>query len=269
MTLIDSPRFNRLSGIVLAYYVLASVFALLLGIVQPATGIPVVIIQLTQFGPMLAVLVVLWLLPGSRGLVRQAGLQSSKAGIAQLGEAVLIVVAIFVVALAWYGLSGHMIDFTNPFDMAHPIWLILIAQFIGAAGEEIGWRCFLQPALQTRMGVLLSSVVVGLLWGVWHVGVFAEGWLYASSFILFAVCLSVILGELLRGKRLKLPTATTFHALINLAMLLWFKEEGGDAYAMATMAVATLIAAVCALIVHSVRTGRGTRKSNNTFPELR
>uniref|UniRef100_UPI0003742F59 hypothetical protein n=1 Tax=Paenibacillus terrigena TaxID=369333 RepID=UPI0003742F59 len=130
MTLIDSPRFNRLSGIVLAYYVLASVFALLLGIVQPATGIPVVIIQLTQFGPMLAVLVVLWLLPGSRGLVRQAGLQSSKAGIAQLGEAVLIVVAIFVVALAWYGLSGHMIDFTNPFDLAHPIWLIVIAQFI-------------------------------------------------------------------------------------------------------------------------------------------
>ncbi|MBE9915881.1 CPBP family intramembrane metalloprotease [Paenibacillus donghaensis] len=203
------------------------------------------------------------------GLVRQSGLRSSKAGIAQLGEAVLIVVAIFVAALAWYGLSGHTIDFTNPFDLAHPIWLIVIAQFIGAAGEEIGWRCFLQPTLQTRMGVLLSSVVVGLLWGVWHVGVFTEGWLYASSFILFAVCLSVILGELLRGKRLKLPTATTFHALINLALLLWFKEEGGDAYAMATMAIATLIAAVCVLIVHSVRTGRGTRKSNNTFPELR
>lgn len=34
--------------------------------------------------------------------------------------------------------------------------------------EEFGWREFALPALQTRWRALVSSVVLGLVWGVWH-----------------------------------------------------------------------------------------------------
>jgi membrane protease YdiL (CAAX protease family) len=38
----------------------------------------------------------------------------------------------------------------------------------GPLGEEIGWRGWLLPALQRRLSPLLSSLIVGLVWGLWH-----------------------------------------------------------------------------------------------------
>jgi membrane protease YdiL (CAAX protease family) len=38
----------------------------------------------------------------------------------------------------------------------------------GSIGEEIGWRGFAQPLLQKRAGALGAAVVLGLIWGVWH-----------------------------------------------------------------------------------------------------
>ncbi|MBB6734159.1 CPBP family intramembrane glutamic endopeptidase [Cohnella zeiphila] len=264
--MLESKRMNRnrVSLIVIVYYLLASLLAFLLGLVQPVTGIPEVVVQLTQFGPTLAVLAVLWLLPRSRSLhspsMITAGSQAE--GPRRLAEAVLLPVAVIALSLLWYGMTGHSTDFTKPTSLSHPFWLIVIAQFIGAAGEEIGWRLFMQPALQTRMSVLASSVLVGLLWGVWHIGVFAEGWRYAGSFLLFAVSISVILGELLRRPHgLKLPTAAAFHMLINLGMLLWFKEESGDAYAMTTMAIACFIVAVITLIAHAASAAKGAKRT--------
>ena len=35
-------------------------------------------------------------------------------------------------------------------------------------GEEFGWRGFALPRLQDRHGPLVASLVVGLLWAVWH-----------------------------------------------------------------------------------------------------
>ena len=39
-------------------------------------------------------------------------------------------------------------------------------------GEELGWRGFLLPRLAARQGPLRASLVVGLLWGLWHLPAF-------------------------------------------------------------------------------------------------
>jgi membrane protease YdiL (CAAX protease family) len=41
----------------------------------------------------------------------------------------------------------------------------------GSLGEEIGWRGFLLPELLRRMSPLAASVVVGVVWGLWHLPV--------------------------------------------------------------------------------------------------
>lgn len=166
----------------------------------------------------------------------------------------------FAIAIGLYRLWGVSVDFVPLSELSNPFWLIIIAQFIGAAGEEFGWRCFLQPFLQTRLSVLYASLLAGLLWGIWHVGIFSESFIYASLFILSTVSMSVFLGEVLRrAKENHLILAVSFHALMNLGMLLLFDEENGILLAMAALAGAVTILALSMLFL-------SRRTKNNKLP---
>lgn len=40
--------------------------------------------------------------------------------------------------------------------------------FISFFGEELGWRGYLQPKLQVLFGKKLGVIILGLIWGLWH-----------------------------------------------------------------------------------------------------
>lgn len=45
----------------------------------------------------------------------------------------------------------------------------------GPLGEEPGWRGFAQPRIQRRLGPLFGTIVLGVLWGVWHATIWSSG----------------------------------------------------------------------------------------------
>jgi membrane protease YdiL (CAAX protease family) len=46
--------------------------------------------------------------------------------------------------------------------------LFILQIFQRGFGEETGWRGFLLPELQTKYSMVQSSVILGIIWGLWH-----------------------------------------------------------------------------------------------------
>jgi membrane protease YdiL (CAAX protease family) len=96
-------------------------------------------------------------------------------------------------------------------------------------GEELGWRGYLLPRLLERYTPLTASLVVGVLWGLWHLSVFLSPAFPHSerSFPLFMISTtvySVWFTWLLLRTRGSVLLATLFHASLNL-----FSPGGLDA----------------------------------------
>lgn len=66
-------------------------------------------------------------------------------------------------------LMGNSFDFSL-FITQLPSFLPLI--LIGPLSEELGWRGYAQTRLQTRWNPLVASLVVGMVWALWHLPLF-------------------------------------------------------------------------------------------------
>jgi membrane protease YdiL (CAAX protease family) len=78
--------------------------------------------------------------------------------------------------LAFLVVPGVLADFVAP-DLRFPrVYLIEMAMSvtIGIAPmwEEIGWRGFAQSRMQRRYGPVVGTLILGALWGVWHLPFF-------------------------------------------------------------------------------------------------
>lgn len=96
---------------------------------------------------------------------------------------------------------------------------------IGSAmGEEIGWRGFALPRLQARMGALAASVVLGIIWGFWHLPLYLTPGHPLSDVFLGWTLLAIVGDAILftwvfNHTRGSLLLALLFHASIATAGL--------------------------------------------------
>lgn len=98
----------------------------------------------------------------------------------------------------------------------------LAALVVFAIGEEFGWRGFLQPRWAQRYGAVGGSLLVGLIWGVWHLAYSItpeSGGLDVATFVLVLIKLplwSVIIAWVLERAQGGLAVALAFHAGAHL-----------------------------------------------------
>ncbi|HEY9334406.1 MAG TPA: CPBP family intramembrane glutamic endopeptidase [Kribbella sp.] len=234
---------------VLVFYLVTMVFSGILNALQTAAGPSPELIQLVQFAPALGVGVMFLLFRRTTRVDARFTPATVAAGRSAL--VVGIVIAAMLVSVLVHVVAGRA---WRAESLPFPFGVLVLTMIVGAAGEELGWRAYLQPYLQTRFSVLRSSLVVGVLWGLWHIGGFAHGLVYMGLFVVMATALSVVIGAVLQdARRTNLVVATAAHAAVNLSLILLFGEEDGDVFPLAVLAAVWTVAAV---VVSSVQVRR-------------
>jgi uncharacterized protein len=98
--------------------------------------------------------------------------------------------------------------------------------FFVALGEEVGWRGYALPALQARYGALLSSVILGALWALWHLPLFFNPDLHYSNmpFVLqlaFQIPAAILFTWVFNSTGGSVLIAILMHAVLNASSRLW------------------------------------------------
>jgi len=111
--------------------------------------------------------------------------------------------------------------------------LLLATNFLMNMWEEIGWRGYALPALQRRYSALVSSLMVGLFWALWHWPHFAvKNSLMAANyhgfflFTVFTLIDSIPYAWIYNSTNGSLLAVSLYHASTNAANILLFLEGG-------------------------------------------
>jgi membrane protease YdiL (CAAX protease family) len=105
-------------------------------------------------------------------------------------------------------------------------WYVLVAATVistmigGQAGEEIGWRGYALPRLAARFGLAGASIVLGMIWALWHLPLFylRGADTYGQSFpvyLLQVTALSIAIAWLYWHTSGSLLLTMLMHAAIN------------------------------------------------------
>ena len=161
-------------------------------------------------------------------------------------------------------------DVAVPFAPAWQYFFVFaVTLFLAGALEELGWRGFLQPRLQQRFSALSASIVIGVVWGIWHIpmiftgsgGTFTAFWEY----MLNAIAVSVILGWVYNNTGGVLPAVMIAHAAHNMPRI---GNAAGDVPAVFDILSGdTIFYLLCALII-ALYAGSQTLTRDGTLPTV-
>lgn len=103
-----------------------------------------------------------------------------------------------------------------------------IAQFYKGFGEEFGWRGYLTPKLEKLMPEPAAVVLTGILWGLWHAPMIAQGYNFGRDYKGFPVlgivlmCVSCIFNSIiltyLTKKTGSVYPAAILHIVLDVMM---------------------------------------------------
>jgi membrane protease YdiL (CAAX protease family) len=93
-------------------------------------------------------------------------------------------------------------------------------------GEEVGWRGYALPALQARYGALVSSVILGVLWALWHLPAFINPDMHYSDLpfvvqMAFQIPVAILFTWVFNSTGGSVLMAILLHAVLNASTRLW------------------------------------------------
>jgi membrane protease YdiL (CAAX protease family) len=145
---------------------------------------------------------------------------------------------------------------------------VLLLEFVrilflgGPLGEELGWRGFALPRLQQHRTALTSSLLLGVVWGLWHLPLyFVAGTgqneilrsgtspaFAIAGFVGWTVGLSVLFTWLFNQTGGSLLVVILFHTAVNLAAFLPTAVGSAGAASLLNVLLTWLVAVVVVVV---------------------
>jgi membrane protease YdiL (CAAX protease family) len=177
------------------------------------------VVLLGNIGPGVSASAVVGLAEGWAGVRHLwSGLANWRLHPAWILFACLLIPLLQSIALLGYWLLGGRIG-----DTGGPIRLFLLILLnlpFGPLWEEIGWRGFLLPRLQTKYNGLLASMILACVWGPWHLPIYwgspFEWWFW---FLAMVFGLAILLTWVYNRSRGSLIPVVLLHVTANTTSL--------------------------------------------------
>jgi membrane protease YdiL (CAAX protease family) len=255
----DGRELRRLTAFVLLTYGIA--WGIWIPLVIAGPSVPSQLALVGTFAPAMAALLLArsgrrsWL----GGVLRTPGLHRRS-----YLEALVLPV---VLALVAAGIAGVVLGVAVPVGgvipagLPAPIAIVALAPVFasllvigGPLGEEPGWRGYLLPSLQARLGPSTASLVVGIVWAGWHAPLFllagtTQSHLPVLAFVLWVVSLSFVFTWLCNRRGRSVALAVLLHASVNFAgaILGVIPARGGES--AVPFLILSLVTAVAAFLI--------------------
>lgn len=140
--------------------------------------------------------------------------------------------------------------------------IIFVFSLLGAVMEELGWRGYALPKLLAQRPALTSALLIGIPWGILHIGLILPGQMNAGTSwletILYLLGLSVVLTWLFVQTKGNLMVVILYHAGENFFVFL----NGGISItqSLRLLNIVTVAFAIVLLLLYGVNLQRSIAK---------
>jgi len=148
--------------------------------------------------------------------------------------------------MVWFGLGIE-----NPVSILY-MFINLPLMIVGGGFEEIGWRGYLQPKLERVISYIPATIVVGVIWAIWHLPLWmikgtVQSEISFSLYIIMTIILSFSFSTLYKYSEnitLCVVAHAWYNACIGLAVYI-----GSDGYLRLDIGVKIFILYIIEFIV--------------------
>lgn len=223
---------------------------------DPAGRTTTLLLLASAFGPSLSGPAVVLMFDGPSGLrVWLKRCLAWRLGWGWYVLAALAPLAVMALALFLHAALGGVVP-ASPVTgiMATALVVLQITLLGGPLGEEFGWRGYALPAMAQRFGWRGASLVLGAIWGLWHLPLFwmpgmAQATLPMGLFMAGTVGLSVVFARLAVNTGFSVLPAILLHAAVNAgSWAIPVTPQGGDLRPYIIVTALLLVAALACLV---------------------
>jgi uncharacterized protein len=132
-----------------------------------------------------------------------------------------LIIGIPLIFIAGSAVRGNLFTEPFPFESFQVLFVALVLAAIKGPMEEFGWRGLALPLLQRKFAPIWAGLILGVIWGLWHLPAFLLSGTQQSEWsftAFFAGCLaiSVIATALFNRSRGSILLSAFFHfSLMN------------------------------------------------------